>query len=94
MKEFNLKEHEDWLKFIAGKQEYDTHSVGSFSDRVCPDCGSEKIHHHNMGGGDDKTWFECEDCHYMNNGDIKNIPTYEEYINKDRFKKLNDIIND
>jgi predicted RNA-binding Zn-ribbon protein involved in translation (DUF1610 family) len=92
MKPFKLEEHLDWLKFIDGKQEYDTSSVGQYQGLVCPECGSEKIYHHNRGGGDEKSWFECEKCHYMNNGDVKNIPTYEEYINKTRSEKLGDIL--
>jgi len=92
MKPFDLKEHLAWLKFIDGKQEYDMHSVGQYSNLVCPECGSFEIYLHNRGGGDDKKWFECEKCHYMNNGDVKNIPTHEEYINGDRLKKLGEIL--
>lgn len=92
MKPFNLKEHQDWLEFVKGKQEYDQGSRGQIQNKVCPECGSIEIYLYNVGGGEDKSWFECEKCHYMNNGDKNNIPTFEEYTNENRNKKLKDIL--
>lgn len=89
---FDLQKHIDFLKRIEGDQKYDTHGIGHYSNTVCPICGSEKIFIHDRGGGDEFHWAECEDCHWM--GDKKDVPTLEEYVNKNRTNLIEKMLND
>lgn len=89
---FDLEKHLEFLKRIEGDQRYDQHGVGRYHNTVCPNCGSERIYSHDRHGGKEFVWSECDDCHWM--GDKEDVPTTEEYVNKNRTELIERMLDD
>lgn len=60
------------------------------SDFLCPDCGSNQICQNNLAS---HGWVECEDCGWIGGNKDEDCMN-ESKINDERFKKLNDLLNE